>query len=123
MYTIVLLTEHALTSHDVDRLASLHEPEPVSIEVVARAEAQQAVADSVEALRAAGLQAEARSAGHDVVEAVRALAEEVGADEVVVITEPHLINDALHRDWASRIRGEVALPVLHFLAGTDQVVS
>ena len=32
-------------------------------------------------------------------------------------------DEALHRDWASRLRDELALPVLHVVSGTDRVVS
>jgi hypothetical protein len=28
----------------------------------------------------------------------------------------------LHRDWASRLRDELRLPVLHIISGTDRVV-
>jgi hypothetical protein len=44
-------------------------------------------------------------------------------DEVIVVTPPHLVEEALHRDWASRLRDKVNVPLLHFVAGTDRVVS
>ena len=49
-----------------------------------------------------------------------ALVEEVarlGAREVVVVTEPHAVEDTFHRDWASRARESLGLPVLHMYAG------
>jgi hypothetical protein len=49
-----------------------------------------------------------------------ALVEEVarlGAREVVVVTEPHAVEDTFHRDWASRARESLGVPVLHVYAG------
>jgi len=49
-----------------------------------------------------------------------ALVEEVarlGAREVVVVTEPHAVEDTFHRDWASRARETLGVPVLHMYAG------
>ncbi|WP_374970315.1 hypothetical protein [Terrabacter sp. BE26] len=48
------------------------------------------------------------------------LVEEVarlGAHEVVVVTEPHAVEDTFHTDWASRARDELGVPVLHMYAG------
>jgi hypothetical protein len=44
------------------------------------------------------------------------------ADEVIVVTPPHIIQAGLHRDWASRLRDDLTLPVLHVVSGTDRVV-
>ncbi len=44
------------------------------------------------------------------------------ADEVIVVTPPHIIQAGLHRDWASRLRDDLKLPVLHVVSGTDRVV-
>jgi hypothetical protein len=40
-----------------------------------------------------------------------------------VVTPPHPVEDGLHRDWASRLRDELELPVLHIVSGTDRVIS
>jgi hypothetical protein len=48
------------------------------------------------------------------------LVEEVarlGAQEVVVVTEPHAVEDTFHTDWASRAREALGVPVLHMYAG------
>ena len=48
------------------------------------------------------------------------LVEEVarlGALEVVVVTEPHAVEDTFHTDWASKAREQLGLPVLHMYAG------
>ncbi|KRC92914.1 hypothetical protein ASE25_00945 [Terrabacter sp. Root85] len=66
--------------------------------------------------------------GHDVVatgeitadDPMPTLVEEVarlGALEVVVVTEPHAVEDTFHTDWASRAREALGVPVLHMYAG------
>ena len=54
---------------------------------------------------------------------VGALKKEVGADgetqEVIVVTQPHAVEDTFHRDWASRAREVLGVPVLHVYAGSS----
>ena len=161
MFTTVLLTEKALSDHDVQRVAHLHDPEPVHVHVLvpshddhseladavdditrtdfadvlhegdagpSEAEltgaAGREVAASVAALQAAGVaQVDGEVADGNPVERVAAVARALGADEVIVFTEPHLLADWTRRDWASKLRHTLDLPVLHVVLGTDQVVS
>ncbi len=161
MFTTVLLTEKTLTDHDVQRVAHLHDPEPVHVHVVVpshddRSELAEAVDDiartdfgdvlhdedagrsdteltgaagqevtaSVAALRAAGVaKVDGEVATGDPLERVAELARTLDADEVIVFTEPHLLADWTRRDWASKLRHTLSLPVLHVVLGTDQVVS
>ncbi|NHC13907.1 phosphoenolpyruvate carboxylase [Motilibacter deserti] len=159
MYTILVLTEDALTPHDVERVAHLHDPEPVRAHVLvpvdtrrnrlvealddvalgrlaeavrepgapapdeARATAQQALEASVAALQAAGVEAAGALTGDDPVDEAAVAASDLGADEVIVVTEPHYVEEAVRRDWASRLREASGRPVLHVIAGTDRVVS
>jgi hypothetical protein len=157
VYTIVLLTEDALTDHDVARVAHLHDPEPVRARVLvpvsterhrlvealdelalgrlreavrdsgeppeqARVAAENALSSSISALRLAEVEADGELVGDDPVEDTVALARKLDADEVIVITEPHLVEEAFRRDWASRIRAALRRPVLHVVAGTDRVL-
>lgn len=161
MFTTVLLTEKTLSDHDVQRVAHLHDPDPVHVHVVVpshddRSEIAEAVDDisrtdfgdvlhdqdagvseselttradrelaaSVAALRAAGVaEVDGEVATGNPVERVSEVARSLDADEVVVFTEPHLLADWTRRDWASRLRHSLDLPVLHVVLGTDQVVS
>jgi hypothetical protein len=41
----------------------------------------------------------------------------LNASEIVIVTEPHAVEDTFHRDWASRAREQLGLPVLHMYAG------
>ena len=161
MFTTILLTEKALSAHDVQRVAHLHDPEPVHVHVVVpahddRSELAEAVDDiartdfadvlhdadkgrseqeltsragrelaaAIAALLAEGVsRVDGEIASGSPVDRVVAVAAELSADEVVVLTEPHLLADLTRRDWASRLRHALDLPVLHVVQGTDQVVS
>ena len=87
------------------------------------ATANLALSQSVQALSDAGVAAAGSLVPKSPVQRVAELAVSEEVDEIIVITEPHLVTDVLRRDWATRLRHKVKLPVLHFIAGTDQVVS
>lgn len=89
----------------------------------AEQEAMHAVNASLDRLRAAGLTARGSVTGSDPVPAAVEAARQDGADEVIVVTPPHPVESGLHRDWASRLRDELELPVLHVVSGTDRVIS
>ena len=154
-----MLTEDALGSHDVTRVAQLHGDEPVTVHLLvpadtahhsliealdeaalgrlrgalddsddatpqqAEQDAMHAVNASIEALREVGVEARGSVTGDDPVPAAIEAVKTFGIDEVIVVTPPHLVEEALHRDWASRLRDKVGVPLLHFVAGTDRVVS
>ncbi|GAA3496476.1 hypothetical protein GCM10019016_035770 [Streptomyces prasinosporus] len=73
---------------------------------------QRALEVSLQALRASGDEAEGRLVEDHPLDALKALVEEVGADEVIVLTDPHYVEEFFHRDWASRARHKVGVPVL-----------
>jgi len=89
----------------------------------AEREAMHAVNASLEALRAVGVSARGSVTGSDPVPAAIEAVRRDSADEVIVVTPPHPIEAGLHRDWASRLRDELELPVLHVVSGTDRVIS
>jgi hypothetical protein len=84
------------------------------------AEASQMLSQSIAALIGVGVQAEG-----EVVEGdpVAALQKEVAGDgetqEVFIVTSPHAVEDTFHRDWASRAREVLGVPVLHVYAGSS----
>lgn len=83
-------------------------------------QAQADVRGTVTALQGLGWQAD----GHVVTgDPVAALEDEVraGAEEVVIVTAPHAIEDTLHRDWASVARQRLGVPVLHVYADSSWV--
>ncbi|MEU6143805.1 indole-3-glycerol phosphate synthase [Streptomyces sp. NPDC047081] len=73
---------------------------------------ERALEVSLQALRASGNEADGRLIEDHPLDALKALVEEIGADEVIVLTDPHYVEEFFHRDWASRARHKVGVPVL-----------
>jgi hypothetical protein len=71
---------------------------------------------SLRHLRAAGAEAEGRVVEAHPLDSLRAVVEETGADEVLVLTAPHFVEEFFHRDWASQARHKVGVPVLKLFA-------
>ncbi|MFG3027164.1 indole-3-glycerol phosphate synthase [Streptomyces sp. NPDC048253] len=67
---------------------------------------------SLQALHVAGHDAVGRLVEDHPLDALKSLVAEVGADEVIVLTDPHYVEEFFHRDWASRARHKVGVPVL-----------
>ncbi|MFP5347234.1 MAG: hypothetical protein ACLGIA_09415 [Actinomycetes bacterium] len=84
----------------------------------ARMDAAQQVEASVAALRTLGVEVTGEVTEDDPIPALAGAVERYGAREVVVVTTPHAVEDTFHRDWASRARDELGVPVLHVYAGT-----
>lgn len=85
-----------------------------------RTEAAEALATSLASFAAVGVQATG-----EVIEGdpVVTLSKQVTADgpthEVMIVTRPHAVEDTFHRDWASRARELLGVPVLHVYAGSS----
>lgn len=73
---------------------------------------ERALEVSLTALRTAGSAAEGRLVEEHPLDALKGVVQEVGADEVIVLTDPHYVEEFFHRDWASRARQKVGVPVL-----------
>lgn len=84
----------------------------------ARATAAQALAATVAALQADGVEAVGEVTQDDPLPALATAVTAYGAREVVVVTRPHAVEDTFHRDWASRARERLGVPVLHVYGGT-----
>lgn len=67
---------------------------------------------SLAALRAAGAGAGGRLVDDHPLDALKTMVDETGADEVIVLTDPHYVEEFFHRDWTSRARHKVGVPVL-----------
>ena len=87
----------------------------------AKATAEQQLQRTLEALRSAGRQATGAVVADDPLPAPRAAVADEGAREIVVATYPHLVEDTFHRDWASRARDALQVPVLHLYLGTSEL--
>ncbi|MGV8965203.1 MAG: hypothetical protein ACOH2F_02885 [Cellulomonas sp.] len=93
------------------------EPKPTE----AKAEAADQLEASMAAFTAAGANTEGMIVDDDPLPSLRA---EVAAGivrEIVVVTYPHAVEDTFHRDWASRARETLQVPVLHLYAETSEL--
>lgn len=87
----------------------------------ARQEADQSLATTLQQLTDAGSKAEGYVVADDPLPAVTQAVNNLHADELVVVTRPHAVEDTFHADWASRAREELGLPVLHMYAGMNRL--
>ncbi|EST37260.1 indole-3-glycerol phosphate synthase [Streptomycetaceae bacterium MP113-05] len=71
---------------------------------------------SLRALRGTGAEAIGRIIERHPLDMLTSVVEETRADEVIVLTAPHLVEEFFHRDWASRARHKVGVPVLKLFA-------
>ncbi|WP_328394982.1 indole-3-glycerol phosphate synthase [Streptomyces sp. NBC_00390] len=85
----------------------------------AKAPAERALDHSLAALRAAGCPAQGQVVEKHPLDKLKSVVEESGADEVIVLTEPHYVEEFFHRDWASRARHKVGVPVLKLFAHSE----
>lgn len=91
------------------------ESEPSVREAVEKARA--ILDQSVAALRDAGVEAAGQITPKNPLEALQTAVRQHAADEVIVLTKPHLVEEFFHRDWASRARKVLGdTPVLRLFA-------
>ncbi len=94
---------------------AVHESEEPEGEEATRPAAQ-ALNYSLHLLRESGSEAVGQIVDGHPLDLLRTVVEETGADEVIVLTAPHLVEEFFHRDWASRARHKVGVPVLKLYA-------
>lgn len=81
--------------------------------------AERALEISLKRLREAGSEAVGEIIESHPLDVLTSVAEQTHADEVVVLTAPHLVEEFFHRDWASRARHKVGVPVLKLFAHAE----
>ncbi|MFJ9610074.1 indole-3-glycerol phosphate synthase [Kitasatospora sp. NPDC101176] len=82
-----------------------------------------ALEHSLAALRAAGCEAVGQVVEGRPLDLLRSVVDRAGADEVIVLTAPHLVEEFFHRDWASRAQHTVGVPVLKLYAHTEEATA
>ena len=87
--------------------------EPLNEAVVA---AREVMTATVEAFEKAGKQAAGELLAGPPVPGLKEIAAKYVADEIIVLTVPHLVEEFFHRDLASRLRKATDLPTLRLLA-------
>ncbi|MFI0719494.1 indole-3-glycerol phosphate synthase [Streptomyces sp. NPDC021224] len=81
--------------------------------------AELALAASVDQLHTAGAEAIGEIIQKHPLDVLRTVVERTHADEVIVLTAPHFVEEFFHRDWTSRARHKVGVPVLKLFAQQD----
>ncbi len=84
----------------------------------ARAEATEALRLSVARLERTGAAADGVVVQGDPLPALSRAVRNLAAAEVVVVTEPKMLDDTFRRDWASPAREALGVPVLHLYTGS-----
>lgn len=93
------------------------EPEPVRAHETAEDQLEASVALFV----ATGARVDGVVVADDPLPALRAAVQDADVREVVVVTQPHALEDTFHTDWASRAREDLRVPVLHLYSGTSRL--
>lgn len=114
---VTLLDELSLADFR-DALATILGKEPRGEAAVAAA--QERLDTSLGLLRDAGATATGAITEDDPLPALRRGVSE-GAEEIVVVTYPHAVEDTFRQDWASRARDALQVPVLHLYRGTSEL--
>lgn len=74
---------------------------------------------SLQELRKAGSEAVGQVIEDHPLDKLKTVVDDSGADEVIVLTAPHYVEEFFHRDWASRARHKVGVPVLKLFAHSE----
>lgn len=82
--------------------------------------AESAVDACVAAITALGPTADGEYSCDDPIELLDRVCEARPADEVIIMTRPHVIREFLHIDWACKARRRLDVPVLHLLEHETQ---
>nr|PPQ56765.1 indole-3-glycerol phosphate synthase [Streptomyces sp. QL37] len=85
----------------------------------AREPAEMALEFSLRQLREAGSEAVGQVVEDHPLDKLKTVVDDSGADEVIVLTAPHYVEEFFHRDWASRARHKVGVPVLKLFAHSE----
>lgn len=83
----------------------------------AHTDAETTLAESLKVLEEAGVEATGLITEDDPLPQLEAEVGRIGAGEVIIVTEPHAVQDTFHTDWASEARERLGVPVLHVYTG------
>ncbi|MBT2508716.1 indole-3-glycerol phosphate synthase [Streptomyces sp. ISL-98] len=97
---------------------AVHEPEKPRGEK-AKPLAERGLETTLEALRARGHEAVGQVVAEHPLDLLKSVVAETSADEVIVLTAPHYVEEFFHRDWASRARHKVGVPVLKLFSHNE----
>ncbi|MGW0561786.1 indole-3-glycerol phosphate synthase [Streptomyces sp. NPDC003016] len=81
--------------------------------------AERGLEKTLETLRARGHEAVGQVVAEHPLDLLKSVVAETEADEVIVLTAPHYVEEFFHRDWASRARHKVGVPVLKLFSHNE----
>ncbi|QTE28311.1 hypothetical protein [Pengzhenrongella sicca] len=116
---LVSFVDHLGLGNLREALSDVLRREPAATE--AKSEAADQLAESLAAFTSAGATADGRIVEDDPLPALKAAVAAGWVREIVVVTYPHAVEDTFHRDWASRARDLLQVPVLHLYSGTSEL--
>ena len=93
----------------------LDDIDPEELVEEARTDAERELANAVEVLSATGSTAIGELVSGDPVDALAAKIKEVDGREAIIFTEEHFVAELLRRDWTSKARRHLDVPVLHLM--------
>lgn len=70
---------------------------------------------SAELLRTRTPEVTARLTEEDPIDALVAMVKDTGSNEVIILTEPHIVKEFLQIDWTSRAQRKLEVPSIHLL--------
>lgn len=105
-----VLATSTLAYPDVD-------PEQLQQEILDHARSQ--LGDCIEVLRSCGRKADGQVTSKEPVQALIDTVSEQSAEEVIIVTRPHIVTEFLHIDWTSKARRQLGVPILHLLEHQD----
>jgi hypothetical protein len=78
-------------------------------------EGETAVTTSVAAIVALGHEASGEFSSDEPIDSLIDVVAKESADEVIIMTRPHIVQEFFHVDWASQARRRLGVPVLHLV--------
>lgn len=106
----------SMTAFGGAQFVPLEEPTAYTrIEDELRQDGQQELDASAALLIERGQTVTTKLVEYDPIDALVDLVKERSCDEVIILTEPHVVREFLHLDWTSRARRKLDVPTLHLL--------
>jgi hypothetical protein len=93
----------------------LDDIDPEELVEEARTDVERELANAVDVLQATGASASGELVTGDPVDALAAKIKEVDGREAIIFTEEHFVAELLRRDWTSKARRHLDIPVLHLM--------
>jgi len=93
----------------------MHEADIEAVRKDSQEQSDDELSATLAALREAGGTADGKVVGDDPIEALSAEVSAVDGREAIILTRSHVVSEFFHRDWTSRARRKIGVPVLHLL--------